>query len=118
MLLTVRYIDADALHLLAPAGVADLDFELVGAAEIRRRAIEADEDRHVRSEALPPIGRLQRTAFDDDTAVRGRGDEFDRRQRARCAIRADVGIDAETSIVAGRCVELTLDNIRLRTNAK
>ena len=79
-----------------------------------RSVIERDERRHLGRKTLLEIGRLQRAALDVNNAVRRRGDEPDCGQRARGAVRLDVGVDADAGITARRRLDLAFNDVSLR----
>jgi hypothetical protein len=107
-------LHVDVLNFGAAVRVFHLDRHMVGAAEIRFRAIERDERRHLQREAFLVIRRADLGALDDDLAVLRLGAEPDRRQRAGRAIRQHVDIDADADIPPGRSLGRALDNPHLR----
>jgi nucleotide-binding universal stress UspA family protein len=111
---TSRDIHAEMLELLTAARQTEFKHELVGAAVVFGGAIEGDERRHFGGEALLEIGRLEHAAPDVYGAMRGRRDEPDGRQRTRSTIRPNVGVDADTHVLARHGLYLALDRIALR----
>ena len=97
------------LNFLALAGKCNFQLELVGAGEIRRRAIKSHEGRHVDRQTLFDIGRFEHGALDADGAVRRRLGEPNSRQRTGGAIRPNAGVDADAHILAGRRPERAID---------
>lgn len=107
---------AEMLRFFATARETDLKFELVAAAKTLRGAIECDESRHLGRQTLFEIGGLERGTLDVDRAVAGGAGETDRRQRTRCAIRADRGENTDAHLAARRRLDVALDQIRLRAS--
>ena len=90
------------LALLAAAGRADFQLELVEAAEAFGRTIDGDKDRHFGGQALLEVGGLEHTALDGDRAMRRRTGEPNRWQRTGGAIRTDAGEDTDTHVTTRR----------------
>jgi len=106
-----RHHHLDAFAPLAAVRRADLQLERVGPAEIGRCVIEGNERGRFDGETLLDIGRSQRSALDGDGAVRRRGRQPDRRQRARRAIGPDISEDSDAHIVSRRHFQLTFGPI-------
>jgi hypothetical protein len=106
-------IDAEALELLAAREI-HFQHEFIGTAEIPRGAIEGDEYRHLGSQALFVIGRLERTTLDVHGAVRRRGHEPNGRQRTRRTVRPDIAVDGDAHFFPRRRLDLALGDIALR----
>src|SRR5712672_3636057 len=100
----------DLLELRAAGRKPHLEREGVVADEIGRRAIKCDIAGDFQRQALLVIGGLHLSVLDGDLAMGRRLDQADRRQRARGAIGQDIDIGADLNVLAGRPLDVALND--------
>lgn len=102
----------DQLNLGAPVGILYLDGGEVGAGEVGLRFIERNKPRHFQREALLVVSGVDLAASDRQRAVGWSGDEADRRQRPRSAVRPDIDVNADLDVLCGWPLGVTLHGRR------